>query len=169
MLSIPSRLPECCIRVLARPGWFDVALLRTVRLQLANPFVRAIQNMAGVPIAATAIGNVIYFREMEHFDPRSAWGISLLAHELRHVEQYREQHGIVPYAILYTWEYVRRGYGVNISFEAEAYGVGDVVYGHLVQEFNYNANRPVCLDDLRPNPDYVLLEPAPALPRRASA
>lgn len=165
--DLPAKLPGCCIRLLARPGWFEANLLRSVRLALANPFVRLIQRMAGVPVAATAIGDVIYFRLPEYFDPHTLGGISLIAHELRHVEQCRECGGLVPYAILYTWEYLRKGYGTTISFEAEAYELGDVVYEHLLREFDANPGQPPCVGVAghRLNPHYRLLVPAPVLNR----
>ncbi|MFQ5859389.1 MAG: DUF4157 domain-containing protein [Anaerolineae bacterium] len=124
--------------------------------------------MARVPIAATTIGDTIYFREWKYFDPHSPLGLALLAHELRHVEQYREQGGVVRFSIHYVWGFVRGGYGANISFEAEAYKVGNTVKSHLVEEFAHNANKALCLTTLAghtPNPQYSYLRPYPALPR----
>lgn len=136
-----------------------------MRLTLANPFVRLIQRMAGVPVAATAIGDVIYFRLAEYFDPHTPTGISLIAHELRHVEQCRQLGGLAPYAIQYTWEYLRKGYGTALWFEAEAYELGGIVYEHLLREFEHNPGQPPCagVTGHRLNPHYRLLEPAPRL------
>ncbi|MFQ6058641.1 MAG: DUF4157 domain-containing protein [Anaerolineae bacterium] len=168
--ALPPTLPECCIKVLGRPGWFDPALLRAVRLRPANPFVRAIQRMARRPIAATTIGDTIYFRDAADFDPHSPPGLGLLAHELRHVEQYRERGGVVRFSAHYVLEFLRGGYRPDISFEAEAYEVESIVRDHLRQEFTYNASEALCLTTPAghtPNPQYRLLEPSPTLPWRA--
>lgn len=167
--ELPSILPECCIRVLGRPGWFDPALIQTVRLSLANSFVRAIQRLAGMPIAATTIGTTIYFRELQYFDPHSPGGLALLAHELRHVEQYLEQGGVVRFSFWYVLGFLRGGYGTGITFEAEAYRIEQVIREHLIQEFAHNANEPLCLETPTghmPNPNYRLLLPYPSLPRQ---
>ena len=167
---LPSTLPACCIRVLGRPGWFDPALLTTVRLKPANLFIRAISSprVAGREIAATTIGSTIYFRQPERFDPHSPAGLALLAHELRHVEQYQARGGVVRFFIDYILAYLRGGYGTNIPFEAEAYEVGRVVYAHLEEEFAYNAGQSLCEITPAghiPNPRYSLLQPYPTLPR----
>lgn len=168
--TLPPALPECCIQVLGRPGWYDLVLLREVRLKPANLFVRAISSpqVAGTEISATTIGDTIYFRDPASFDPHSPAGLGLLAHELRHAEQYREQGGVVRFTLRYVQEFLRGGYGTDISFEAEAYEVGRVVQAHLVEEFAYNAGESLCLGALTehiPNPQYNYLQPYPSLPR----
>lgn len=166
--ALPSALPEWVIMVLGRPGWFDPTLLGTVRLKLVNLFVRVIQRMAGVPVAATTIGDTIYFREPKFFDPESPAGLALLAHELRHVEQWREQ-GFVQFSIRYALEFLRHGgYGPNISFEADACEVQRTAQEHLEEEFAHNDDESPCLitpAGHAPNPQYSLLRPYPDLPR----
>jgi hypothetical protein len=168
---LPSKLPDYCIRVLGRPGWFDRALLEEVRLRPANLFVRSISSrwVTGTDITATTIGDTIYFRAPERFDPHSPAGLALIAHELRHVEQYREQGGILRFAILYVLEYVLEGgYGMNISFEANAFEVSRIVRGHLEEELAFNSGEGPCVETpagFKPNPLYRLLSPYPALPR----
>jgi len=169
--ALPPTLPPCCLKVLARPGWYDAALLRAVRIQPANLFVRAISSprVAGTEIAATTIGHTIYFRDPDYFDPHSPAGLALLAHEIRHIEQYREQGGVVRFSINYVLEYLRGGYGTEISAEAEAYELGGIVQAHLEAEFAYNAGQVLCEitpAGHTPNPLYSLLTPYPALPRR---
>lgn len=169
--TLPLTLPACCIKVLGRPGWYDPALLTSVRLRPATLFVRTISSprVAGTEVTATTIGSTIYFREPKGFDPHSPAGLALLAHELRHVEQYQERGGVVRFSIDYVLEYLRGGYGTEISFEAEAYEVGSVVYAHLEAEFAHNAGQVLCEvteAGHTPNPLYALLRPYPALPRR---
>ncbi|MFQ5342893.1 MAG: DUF4157 domain-containing protein [Anaerolineae bacterium] len=169
--ALPPTLPECCLKVLARPGWYDAALLRAVRIQPANLFVRAISSprVAGMEIAATTIGHTIYFRDPAYFDPHSPDGLALLAHEIRHIEQYREQGGVVRFSINYLLEYLRGGYGTDISAEAEAYELGSTVQAHLEAEFAYNAGQVLCEitpAGHTPNLLYSFLTPYPALPRR---
>lgn len=170
--TLPATLPECCVRVLGRPGWFDQGLLREVQIRPANPFVRAVTSpqVAGTDITAMTIRNTIYFRDPAGFKPHSPSGLGLIAHEVRHVEQYREQGGIVPFTIEYLREYLRGGYGTGIPFEAEAYEVGGTVRAHLEAEFAYNADHAICLTtpvEHTPNPEYAYLTPYPDLPRRA--
>ena len=171
MTALPPTLPMSCVRVLRRPGWFGSGLLSAVRLRPANLFVRVISSrlVTGTDITATTIGDTVYFRKPERFDPDSPAGLALLAHELRHVEQYREQGGVVRFAILYVLEYLQGGYGMNISFEADAFEVGRVIREHLEQEFAFNAGEVPCARTpagYEPNPLYRLLRPYPALPRR---
>ncbi|MFQ5859443.1 MAG: DUF4157 domain-containing protein [Anaerolineae bacterium] len=168
--GLPSTLPRCCIRVLGRPGWFDPALLWAVRLRPVNLLVRAISSrrVTGTRITATTIGDTIYFRRPERFDPHSPAGLALLAHELRHVEQYRAWGGVVPFSVAYVWEYLREGYGTNIFFEAEAHEVAGTVQAHLEAELTYNDGELPCLtppSGHMPNPLYRYLRPCPTIPR----
>lgn len=171
--SLPSRLPECCVDVLARPGWYDRDLLHSVKIRPANRFVRAISDprVAGTEIAATTIGDTIYFRQPERFDPDSPEGLALLAHEIRHVEQYAALGGILGFALHYVRQFWGGGYGTNISFEDEAYAIQRVVADHLRREFTYNEGRAPCLatdGGRRPNPQYVSLQSYPGLDRWAT-
>jgi len=168
--ALPPTLPGCCIKVLGRPGWFDPALLHAVRLRPANLFVRAISSarLTGTEITAITIGNTIYFRRPERFDPHSPAGLALLAHELSHVEQCWASGGVVRFAIEYILEYLRGGYGTNIAFEAEAYKVGSAVLDHLEAEFAYNAGQSLCEitpAGHTPSALYRFLRPYSALPR----
>ncbi|MBS1252609.1 MAG: hypothetical protein MAG451_01650 [Anaerolineales bacterium] len=171
--TLPATLPECCINVLGRPGWYDRELLREVQIKPANTFVKLIssERVAGTDITATTIGDTIYFRKPEGFDPHSPAGLALLAHEIRHVEQYREQGGIIGFALNYVREYRHGGYGIDISFEAEAYEIGAAVQAHLTEEFEYNEGVSHCrmtpAGEHRPNLVYAYAEPYPDLPRQA--
>ncbi len=169
--TLPSTLPECCIHVLGRPSWYSRELLRSVRVKSANAFVRLISSpqVAGTEITATTIGDTIYFRRPEGFDPHSPSGLALLAHEIRHVEQYREHGGVVGFAIDYVRQYLQSGYGEDISFEAEAYELQRIVYAHLAEEFAYNDGVSHCVmtpaGEHSVNLAYAYLEPDPDLPR----
>lgn len=169
--ELPASLPECCIEVLCRPGWYDRSMLREVQIKPANAFVKLIssERVAGTDITATTIGDTIYFRKPEEFDPHSPAGLALLAHEIRHVEQYQEHGGLVGFAIDYVRQYLQGGYGEGISFEAEAYELQGIVYKHLEQEFAYNSDHNLCEvtpAGHRPNLQYAYLEPYPELPRQ---
>lgn len=171
--TLPSRLPECCIEVLSRPGWYDRRLLHSVKIKPANRFVRAISNprVAGTDIAATTIGDTIYFRQAERFDPHTPEGLALLAHEIRHVEQYQALGGILGFGLHYVREFLRGGYGTNISFEDEAYAIQRAVADHLRREFAHNADAAPCLMTAgghRRNPEYVSLRSYPDLDRWAT-
>lgn len=73
----------------------------------------------------------------------SAQGLGTLAHELVHVRQYRDFGGIPPFWAEYGLDYLlNRLEGLDhldayreISFEQEAYDIGDEVEKRLEQEF----------------------------------
>lgn len=169
---LPPALPECCVNVLGRPRWYDRELLRSVKIRPANAFVRAISSpqVAGTEITATTIGDTIYFRQPEGFDPHAPAGLALLAHEVRHVEQYREHGGIIGFALDYIRQYRAAGYGTDISFEKEAYEIGSIVQTHLTEEFTHNDGESVCrmtpAGEHGPNLAYAYLEPYPDLPKQ---
>ena len=164
--QLPSELPECCLRLLGRRGWFDRQLLASIRIRPATRFVRAISSrfITRVDISATTLGDTIYFRRAEGFDLQSPAGLALLAHEIRHVEQYREYGGILRFARFYIIEYFQGGYGPNISFEANAIEVGHIVRTHFESEFAHNGGILPCEGadkNFVSNPLYHFLDPVP--------
>ena len=161
--DIPEKLPDCAVRLLARRQWFsDHGIFQRARLAPANRLALWLSGPTFArrsDIAAITLGNTIYFRASRHFNPHSARGLSLLAHELKHVEQF-EHSGPAGFYSSYLWAYLRHGYGDGIPQEAEAYALGHAVYAQIDKELRANAGQPCCLGTLpghRANPAFVLL------------
>lgn len=166
MLSIPEQIPECAVRMLARSEWFsNLQVFQSAHLAPAGWLARIISRptfSGRNDIAATTLGHSIHFQAAHHFDPHSAAGLSLLAHELKHVEQI-ERSGLAGFYRGYLLDYLRSGYGEQMPQEAEAYELGRVVYAHLLMEMAANAGRSCCqgeANEHRANPAYVLIPPA---------
>jgi YD repeat-containing protein len=93
-----------------------------------------IQTLNGAD--ALTVGNTIYFRSKEVYNPDSIAGIALIGHELRHVEQ--SQHGKFG-DVQYVHEYLElRKMGLSdydayrsISSEREAFKTQDIIKNDL--------------------------------------
>jgi hypothetical protein len=163
---ISKQIPECALRMLARNEWFsELGMFQRATLKPANHLARFVSNpifSKRSDIAATTLGHSIYFLATRYYDPHSAAGLSLLAHEFKHVEQI-ERSGIVRFYGGYLLEYLHSGYGEEMSQEAEAYELGRIVYAHIKAEITANAGRSCCLgseEQHRVNPDFILIKPA---------
>jgi hypothetical protein len=145
--KIPKHCPTCAVSVLARREWFDdPEIVTRTRLAEAKGISRLLSSkfFAGQRIAAITLGQTIYFRELDQFDPHSIEGLALLAHEIKHVEQYRKK-GFIRFYAKYIWDYIiRRGYGEQLTFEAEASELQRQVRAHLIQEFGSNPDMKMC-------------------------
>lgn len=96
---------------------FAPALLQAAWLAPANGLVRLLMRFSsGVMLTW---GDTIYTTEVDGTGT-TEW-LALVAHELKHVEQYRRL-GKWRFAWRYLTEWVRHGY-FNVSFEAEAYAL----------------------------------------------
>jgi hypothetical protein len=101
--------------------WFPDLDLDRIRLHDSGPicwFVRTILKQGAMTIAP----HVFYGRE--RFDPGDAGSIALLAHELRHVEQYRRL-GYAGFFLRYFRDLARARfhYGPELPLEAECYSL----------------------------------------------
>jgi len=72
------------------------------------------------PYAGMAIGERIFVREDAKLTK------TLIAHELVHVEQYRN-HGMIKFLAVWLWEFLTKGYR-NIRWEKEAYKFQNDIY-----------------------------------------
>ena len=97
--------------------------------------------------AGITFGKTILFGE-GYYDPFSPRGIALLAHELKHVQQYKKE-GTIRFVLRYLWDWGRLGckYSREIPFENEAYDLEERVKRHLEREFSENGDRGPCLRD----------------------
>lgn len=162
--SIPKRIPECAARLIGRRPWFeDPAIAGRAKLREASLLARFLssERFAGKPILAITLGRTIHFRQVESYDPHTPKGLALLAHELKHIEQY-EREGLLGFA----WQYVRawreHGYGSEIPFEAEGSKIQHAVEGHLTSEFAANPGVEPCAEMApphTPNAAFALSEP----------
>lgn len=146
MDPIPERLPPCAVRMLSRPEWFsDPGLFSRSRLAKAGWLPRFLSHrrFTGTEIGAITLGHTIHFCKAELYTPHTLRGLALLAHELKHVEQF-EREGMQRFYRQYLWEYRKHGYSDEISLEAEAYQFERQVLTHLMKEFKYNTGRSIC-------------------------
>ncbi len=145
---IPPRCPDCAVHVLARPEWFsDPDIVRRVRLAEARGISRLLSSprLAHTQIAAITLRSTIYYRILDQFDPHEPAGLSLLAHEIKHVEQY-ERLGLVRFYASYLRDYMRVGYGEAVHLEEEAYKFQRHVFTQLTEEFKNNQGLKNCKD-----------------------
>jgi hypothetical protein len=153
-------IPACAIHLLARPEWYsDLAVFQRARLKPAGWFTSFIssERFSGGAVAAITLGRTIYLRTPDAYDPHSLAGLALLAHELKHVEQY-EQIGFFRFYYRYLRGYLSRGYGEDIPIEAEAYAFERVVLEHLRHEFDANGSRKMCVEMAPPHTPNLAFE-----------
>jgi hypothetical protein len=139
--------------LLARPEWFaDPDVIQRVRLAPANWFARLISHprVNKSDVSAITLRRTIYFRKLNRFSPHTPRGLALLAHEIKHVEQY-ERDGLLRFNFNYIWAFLRRGYGKNIPYEAAAYALQNTVQEHLQREFKANASSDPCREMAPPH------------------
>jgi len=132
--------------MLTRPGWFaDLEVIGRAKLGAATGLAWLLSSrfFAHREIAAITLGRKIHFRMLDNYDPHTAWGLALLAHEIKHVEQY-ERDGWLKFYAKYFWAYVLHGYGNSVPFEAEAVEFQRQVEEHLTAEFESNPGCQIC-------------------------
>ena len=158
---LPARIPGCAVNLLARPEWFaDPNVVTRARLSEAGWVARLLSSkfFAGTEISAITLGHKINFCKLDRYDPHSPRGLALLAHELKHVEQF-EHYGRVGFYLKYLWDYLRHGYGKEgLAIEKEAYRFEAQVKVHLTREFDGNPECHSCLEMAEPhtpNPNFI--------------
>lgn len=163
--QLPARLTPCAVNMLARPEWFtQPSLIGQAKLAEAKGLARLLSSraLARQEIAAITLGDTIYFRSLDYYNPHSASGLALLAHELKHVEQYK-QRGLFKFYAAYVWDYLRHGYGEMVRFEAEASDFQRQVQAHLEVELAANTGRQLCIELADPHsPNLAFIKTAPA-------
>lgn len=111
--------------VAALQPFFPELDLRRVAVRIGVPW--PVRVFGAVAPAAFAGPRRLYFKA-GHFDPETVVGLAIIAHELKHVEQYRRL-GTVRFVVAYVREYLgNRRAGLSraeayrsVSFEREAY------------------------------------------------
>ncbi len=164
---IPRHVPACAVNLLARPEWFsDPAVVARATLAEANALARFLSSprFSGTEnIWAITLGGTIYIRMPQAYDPHAPAGLALLAHEIKHVEQYARE-GWLGFFTKYLQSYAAKGgYSSSVNFENEAYEFQKQVEAHLTQEFANNPGITCCqemADPHTPNPNFFKTVPA---------
>lgn len=164
---VPKKLPPCAENLLARPEWFaDPGVVSRATLAQANLIARFLSSprFSGTEyIWAITLGSTIHIRMLDAYNPHSPVGLALLAHEIKHVEQY-EREGLANFLTKYLRSYTSKGgYSSAVNFETEAYEFQKQVEEHLVNEFWNNAGIHCCeemTEPHTPNPAFVKAQPA---------
>jgi hypothetical protein len=109
--------------------WFPYSAMRNVRIIQAGPVCWFVRNV--LRQGAMTISPFIFYGRAR-FDASSPSSLALLAHELKHVEQYR-RYGHVLFLIRYFSDMARQGfrYSRALPLESEAYGLQDQVRERL--------------------------------------
>jgi hypothetical protein len=99
------------------PG-FDFARVRLVTGGPGSWFVRSVLRQGAMTFAP------FVFFGRDRFDPASASSLALLAHELKHIEQYR-RYGHVRFLLRYLRDKARNGfkYSRDLPLEVEPYAL----------------------------------------------
>jgi hypothetical protein len=165
--DLPPRCPACAIRILDRRAWFHIpGLVSAARLAKARGLSRILSSkrLAGQEIAAIALGSTIYFRRIDQFNPHTVAGLAFLAHELKHVEQYKRD-GMLKFLLRYAWDFIiHRGYSEKLRYEAEATHFQQQVAAHLTREFANNSGQSPCQELAEPhtiNDNFLVEDPNP--------
>ena len=112
-----GNLPEQAKRALKRKEWFvDPYIIDRARLFVLPCCPRFFSERR----SAITLGHLVIFTKPGYYDPYSVRGLALLAHELKHVEQYRRE-GLVRFLWRYLSHWLKVGYDLkNHPYEREA-------------------------------------------------
>lgn len=126
-----TKLSDSTIELLQ--PWFSDLQLRDVSLVSTGPvcwYVRTIAQQGMMTIAPWV------FFGRESYNPDSLASVALIAHELKHVQQYQER-GHAAFLARYLWDLGRNGfrYSRELPLEAEAYSLQAEVRAALRPHF----------------------------------
>ena len=138
---MPRRLPQEAIDRLKRKEWFpDPSIVERARAVILPFCPRYITTRR----TAITLGHLIIFTKPRYYDPCSIQGLALLAHELKHVEQYRRE-GLLRFLWKYLSHWLKVGYDLERHpYEKEAYAFQMLVKKRLKEEWA-RKNRGSCL------------------------
>ncbi len=126
-----GNLPQQAKRALKRKEWFpEPGILdraRTVILPFCPRYITSRRK-------AITLGHLIIFTKPQYYDPRSLQGLAVLAHELKHVEQYRRE-GLLRFLWRYLSHWLKVGYDqARHPYEREATEFEACVQAQLQKE-----------------------------------
>jgi len=130
-------LPQDAIENLKRKEWFPdpsvVDRARAIILPLCPRYIATRRT-------AISWGHFIIFTKPRYYDPCSIQGLALLAHELKHVEQY-EIAGRLRFLWRYLREWLKAGCDLDRHpYEREAYALQERVKKRLKEEWTQRQN-----------------------------
>ena len=136
------KLPPCAVRTLKR--WLSSADLARANVVCSGLPARLVRRLKRSGIT---LGKTVLFGQ-GYYDPFSPEGLALMAHELKHVEQYGKE-GTISFLAKYLWHWAAQGfkYSEEIPFEKEAFELERRVREHLQREFAANGHRGPCVRD----------------------
>jgi hypothetical protein len=109
--------------------WFEGLDLESVRLVHSGPVCWYVRNV--IKQGAMTISPVIFYGRRS-YEPGNLASVALLAHELKHVEQYRRLgHVMFLGRYLFALARARFRYSRELPLEAEAYALEDEVRAKL--------------------------------------
>jgi len=125
-------LPQDAIENLKRKEWFpDPSVVDRARAVILPFCPRHIAKRR----RAITLGHLIIFTKPQYYDPCSIQGLALLAHELKHVEQYRRE-GLLRFLWQYLSHWLKVGYDLDRHpYEKEAYDFQKQVKKRLKEEW----------------------------------
>jgi len=128
---LPRRLPISTIESLKRKEWFtDPSVVDRARAVILPFCPRYIATRR----TAITLGHFIIFTKPQYYDPSSIQGLALLAHELKHVEQYRRE-GPLRFLWQYFSHWLKVGYDLKRHpYEREATELEARVQAQLQKE-----------------------------------
>jgi hypothetical protein len=158
-LGAGRQLPRCVQLILA--PHFPTLVLGRIRIYTQIPW--AVQQLARIPIKAITVDEEIYYAP-GMYDPDTWAGITSIAHELTHTQQYKYYSTIVGFGWDYWAEFDRNKEAgmsdedayTNIRFEVEARANADRIIQLCLGK--YDGQQP-CVNGV-PN----LLKPQPQRP-----
>ena len=110
---MPRRLPQATIENLKRKEWFpDPSIVDRARAVILPFCPRYIARRR----RAITLGHLIIFTKPQYYDPCSLQGLAVLAHELKHVEQYRREG-----FLRFLWQYLSHWLKVGYDLERHPY------------------------------------------------
>jgi len=135
---LPLRLPDEAIDRLKRKEWFPdpsvVERARAVILPFCPRYIAICPRYITTRRRAITLGHLIIFTQPQYYDPYSIPGLALLAHELKHVEQYRRE-GLLRFLWRYITHWLKVGYDLERHpYEKEAYAFQNLVEKRLKEE-----------------------------------
>ena len=114
--------------------WFPDLDMAQVRIITRGPICRLVATV--LRQGALTFAPFVFYGQAV-YDPASLRSVALLAHELKHIEQYR-RFGHVRFLIRYYWDMGRKGfrYRKDLPLEAEAYALQADVRKQLADAFS---------------------------------
>ncbi len=135
-----KRLPSCAVKTLHRQEWFShPEVVERAKIAILPSCPKWLSRRR----SAFTLGGLVILTEAKYYAPWSAQGLALLAHELKHGEQYLEA-GVLRFLGRYFRNWLKFGYTEAHPQEREAMEFEGHVERHLRREFEFNGGKGAC-------------------------